>query len=98
MAASDRKRRILEHIKRSSGGIQYASASQEMPASPEISALPPPPPTPEPPPPKLTAREQKQRIINHTKLSSGEFGDFSVSGEQRKRQIEEHLRKSIAQS
>lgn len=43
----------------------------------------------------LTIQDRKKRIMSHVKSSSGDFGDFSLNPEQRKRQIIEHVRKSL---
>lgn len=43
----------------------------------------------------ITIQDRKRRIMSHVKSSSGDFGDFSLNPEQRKRQIIEHVRKSL---
>ncbi len=99
MAADDRKRRILEHLNRSTDGMQYikpkkSTQSTSTPTpTPVPKPEPQPTPTPVPTPPKVSDR--KRRILNHVQSSSGDFGDFSLSSDKRKKQIEDHIRKSL---
>lgn len=98
MAADDRKRRIVEHLKRSTDGMQYITPKKSTQPTPTPSPLPTPEPqptqTPTPTPP--TRNERKRRILAHVQSSSGDFGDFSLSSDQRKKQIEDHIRKSLS--
>ena len=81
MASDDRKRRIKEHLARSSDLIKYN---------------PPTPVTPPPAPAPVSKIEfRKRSVMDHLALSSAEFGEFSLSEEPRKKQIKEHLRKSL---
>ncbi len=96
MATDDRKKRIREHLKQSSE-LELISAPKtiKIPSSesksveetipnPEIIATPSIAP-------KI---KRKTEIMDHVNRSSN-FSDFSLSSEQRKKQIIEHIRKSI---
>jgi hypothetical protein len=99
MAADDRKRRIMEHLAMSSDRMKFLSPKKST-ETPAASASPPPPPTPTPAPAPVpsTARagDRKKRIMDHVARSSANFGDFSLDEKERKKQILEHLRKSIS--
>ncbi|MBE9168719.1 hypothetical protein IQ238_14795 [Pleurocapsales cyanobacterium LEGE 06147] len=110
MATGDRKNKILEHLAQSTNGMRYdLSKKRAKPSIPPTPPKPVERPTPSPlvesststpaistysftP---LTIKDRKRRIMNHVKSSSGDFGDFSLNPEQRKRQIIEHVRKSL---
>jgi hypothetical protein len=83
MASDDRKRRIKEHLARSSDLIKYTPPT------------PPPAPVTPPPAPVSKVEFRKRSVMDHLALSSAEFGEFSLSQEPRKKQIKEHLRKSL---
>jgi hypothetical protein len=96
---ADRKQRILEHVKKSSDSlkltVQKSSLSTE---AEEIPAVTPDrvPELPEPSVTKSKIEDRKRRILNHVSQSSGEFGSFSLSNESERKQIQEHLRKSLS--
>ncbi len=98
MAIDDRKKRILDHIAKSSQGIKFSVTKTTTKSSPPPNPVsetvtPVPPPQPEPPPPPKTI-SQKRQVMAHVRMSSGDFGDFSLSSDKRKQQIREHIRKS----
>jgi hypothetical protein len=95
MATDDRKRRILDHLSRSSSGADYvpkkpASSIEPVPVIPEpVISTPPPSPT-------LKAQDRKRRVMDHLSMSSQKFGELvsTADEEKRKRQIQEHIRES----
>lgn len=101
MPPDDRKKRILDHLAKSTDGVKFGTAkttSKSKPSTPSIERiisveLPPPPPIPQPvvPSPPFKGNRKKQ-VMNHVKLSSGDFGDFSLTSEKRKQKITQHLR------
>ncbi|MEA5533715.1 hypothetical protein [Crocosphaera sp. XPORK-15E] len=90
MAVDDRKKRILEHLKQSTDGMQYVAPKQTS----EPSGTPSPTPIPQPTPTPL-GNDRKQRIMTHVNSSSGDFGKFSLTDDKRKKKIEDHIRKSL---
>lgn len=98
MAADDRKRRILAHLKESTNGTQYISPKKTSKPTPTPSPTPSPPPPSQPTPTlKLTSEnDRKRRIMIHVQSSSGDFGNFSLNDETRKKKIEDHIRKSLS--
>ena len=86
MASEDRKRRIREHLARSTDGIKFTSTTPA-PTPPPAPIIPPPEPIPK-------TESRKRNVMDHLSLSSSEFGDFSLSEEARKKQILDHVRKS----
>lgn len=93
MAADDRKKRILEHLARSSETMKFVSLKKKT----EPSAPPPESPPPEissspPTPPKVESR--KRLILDHLSRSGSDVGKFSLGEEKRKKQIQEHIRQS----
>jgi hypothetical protein len=96
MATDDRKRRILDHLSRSTSGADYIPKKpvpvvETTPVVPESVAPPPPSPSPE-----LTAKERKRKIMSHLSMSSKDFGEISSTApeDKRKRQINDHLRQT----
>jgi hypothetical protein len=95
MATNDRKRRILDHLSRSSSGADYvpkkpASSIEPTPVIPE-------PVIPTPPPvltPTLKAQDRKRRVMDHLSMSSQKFGELVSKSdeEKRQRQIRDHIR------
>ncbi len=93
MAINLRKQRILDHLKQSADGVQYApkktTRSTSSPAPvviPEVASSPAP----------VFTMSRKQKVMNHVKTSSSEFGDFTLeTPDRRKRQIHAHLKKSL---
>lgn len=94
MANNEQKQRILEHLKKSTDGVQFivAKSINKPVSTPTPRDEPTPPPPIQPSPPKPISR--KQRVITHLKLSSQEFKDFSLETKQRQQQIREHIRKT----
>lgn len=106
MSSSDRKRRILDHLAKSSSGSQFLIPKAAAKLTAELPRVEPvPAPEPVAPAPavisspalvdKPSQEERKRRIINHLSQSSGDFGSFSLSEPTQKKQILEHIRKSI---
>jgi hypothetical protein len=98
MAANDRKRRIMEHLAKSSDAIKSIApksvVQQVTPATPE----PPPPPTPTPEPisvpTSVKISDRKRRIMDRVNLTSADIGNLSQEEKKRKKQILDHVRKS----
>jgi hypothetical protein len=97
MINGDRKKRILEHISRSSelnlapSPKTSKSPTSEKANTPEVTS-----PTPEISPMTENPPQQRKReIMSHLNRSSADFASFSLSSESRKKQIQEHIRKSI---
>lgn len=99
MASDDRKRRILNHLSKSIDGVSYTTEKPtSRTASEPLSSSQPvtPEPSPLPPPPKMdNPQERKRKVMNHVKLSSDSFGDFSMTPQNSPQKIQEHLRKSL---
>jgi hypothetical protein len=97
---ADRKRRILEHLNKSSDTLKLVSPKTIIKTETEEILPTPPVPVPEPGPQvsvtKSKTEDRKRKILSHVKQSSGEFGSFSLSKEAEKKQIQEHLRKSLS--
>ena len=97
---ADRKRRILEHLNKSSDTLKLVSPKTIIKTETEEILPTPPVPVPEPVPQvsvtKSKTEDRKRKILSHVKQSSGEFGSFSLSKETEKKQIQEHLRKSLS--
>jgi hypothetical protein len=97
---ADRKRRILEHLNKSSDTLKLVSQKTIIKTETEEILPTPPVPVPEPVPQvsvtKSKTEDRKRKILSHVKQSSGEFGSFSLSKEAEKKQIQEHLRKSLS--
>ncbi|MEB3123006.1 MAG: hypothetical protein VKL41_17520 [Snowella sp.] len=97
---ADRKRRILEHLNKSSDTLKLVSPKTIIKTETEEIFPTPPVPVPEPVPQvsvtKSKTEDRKRKILSHVKQSSGEFGSFSLSKEAEKKQIQEHLRKSLS--
>jgi hypothetical protein len=98
MATDDRKRRILDHLSRSTSGADYIP-KKPIPiveTTPVVAepVVPSPPITPSP---ALTAKERKRKIMSHLSMSSEDFSEITSTApeDKRKRQINEHLRQSI---
>ncbi len=86
MAANERKNRIMEHLALT-GNLNFKRRSPgfKPEASPTPITLPTPPISPD---------SRKKRIKEHLARSSANFNDFSLSSQQRKQQIQEHVRLS----
>lgn len=98
MAADDRKRKILDHLSLSAGGIKYTSStSQRNPTTSENTpTLPKLEKTFTPPSPLPKVENRKRRIIDHLNLSSNDFKSVvDDSDNQKKQQIQAHLKKSL---
>lgn len=97
---ADRKRRILEHLNKSSDTLKLISPKTIIKTETEEIFPTAPVPVPEPVPQvsvtKSKTEDRKRKILSHVKQSSGEFGSFSLSKEAEKKQIQEHLRKSLS--
>ncbi|ACK68784.1 conserved hypothetical protein [Gloeothece citriformis PCC 7424] len=103
MATDDRKKRILDHLAKSADGVKFGtprtpsksqSSDSLIDSTPSVD-LPSPPPIPQPvvsPTPSKESR--KRRVMDHVKMSSVNFKDYSVDTEKRKQKISDHLRKS----
>ena len=97
---TDRKRRILEHLNKSSDTLKLTPLKSALKT--EIEEVPPVTPDrvpeliSEPSVTKSKIEDRKRRILSHVSQSSGEFGSFSLSNESEKKQIQEHLRKSLS--
>jgi hypothetical protein len=86
MTANERKKRIMEHLALTSNlNVERRSPGFKPEASPTPITLPTPP---------ITLASRKERIMEHLARSSPNFNCFSLSSEQRKQQIQEHLRLS----
>jgi hypothetical protein len=103
MKADERKKRIMEHLARSSEGLKFLSPKQGLEApfsevSPRLNARSEPTPVPDPTPPPTTppqAGERERQIMNHVnRTTNGEIGQFFRNKEQRIKQIQAHVRKS----
>ncbi|NCR40031.1 MAG: hypothetical protein GPJ21_09220 [Microcystis aeruginosa W13-11] len=97
MATDDRKRRILDHLSRSTSGADYIPKKPLLVVeTPPVAAEPVAVPPPVTPSPKLTAKERKRKIMSHLSMSSQDFGEITSTApkDKRKRQINEHLRQS----
>ncbi|BFM38436.1 hypothetical protein [Synechocystis sp. LKSZ1] len=106
MSSSDRKRRILDHVAKSSSGSQFLTPKVTPKTAVDLPRVEPmPSPEPVAPAPvvmsspaladKPSQEERKRKIMNHVSQSSGDFGSFSLSEPAQKKQILEHIRKSI---
>jgi hypothetical protein len=97
---ADRKRRIFEHLNKSSDTLKLIPKKTIIKTETEEILPTPPVPAPEPAPQvsvtKSKTEDRKRKILSHVKQSSGEFGSFSLSNESEKKQIQEHLRKSLS--
>jgi hypothetical protein len=97
---ADRKRQILEHLKKSSDTLKLIPQKTIIKTETEEILPTPPVPVPDPVPQisvtKSKTEDRKRKILSHVKQSSGEFGSFSLSNESEKKQIQEHLRKSLS--
>lgn len=99
---TDRKQRILEHLNKSSDILKSpplkSASTTEIEEVPTITITPDrvPEPVPQVSVTKSKAEDRKRRILSHVSQSSGEFGNFSLSNETEKKQIQEHLRKSLS--
>jgi hypothetical protein len=95
---ADRKRQILEHLNKSSDTLKLVSPKTIIKTETEeiLPTLPVPEPVPQVSVTKSKTEDRKRKILSHVKQSSGEFGSFSLSKEAEKKQIQEHLRKSLS--
>ncbi len=84
--ASERKKRIMEHLTLT-GNLNFKRRSSGF--KPEASTTPIIPTTP-----PITPDSRKKRIKEHLARSSANFKDFSLSSQQRKKQVQEHVRLS----
>ncbi|MDY7013223.1 MAG: hypothetical protein SVX43_06385 [Cyanobacteriota bacterium] len=87
MAADDRKKRILDHLARSSDNLKLVSPKRTSQPAPATAPAPPPPPA-------SKAEVRKQTIMIHLERSGGSPKNFSLSSQQRKSQILNHVRQS----
>lgn len=104
---SDRKKKILDHLAKSSDILKTPVAKPSSPLSSEsVPTSAPIIPDPEPtPPPTVTkpstvskseSSDRKRRILAHLNQSSSNFGDVLKSDEPDKKRIQDHLRKSLS--
>ncbi len=96
MAMNDRKKRILEHLKQSTDGTHYISPKKTSKPTPTPPPIPEPTPEPKPVAKPSLKQERKQKIMNHVNTSSQNFGSFSLKDDNKKKKIEEHIRKSLS--
>jgi hypothetical protein len=97
MAIDDRKKRILEHLKQSTDGTQYISPQKTRePTSPATPTTPPPTPETKPVSQPIVKEDRKQRIMTHVNSSSGNFGNFSLKDNGKKKKVQDHIRKSLS--
>ena len=91
MATDETKKRIMEHLAKSSDTMKSVSVKKT--TKPNTPPTPPPPKTelPEPTPVKV---DKKRQILDHVSRSGSDVGKFSQSEEQRKKRIQDHVRKS----
>lgn len=75
----DRKRRIMEHLARSSGSLQLTQPINMPQMMTQPSAI--------------EMDDRKKRIMEHLDRSAGKFGKIGDS-DQRKRQIMDHIRRT----
>lgn len=86
MATNDRKKRIMEHLSRSSGSMDYISPTKSaQPVTPSASIAPTP---------MAPVSDRKANIMDHLARSSGDAKKYSMSEGDRKRKIMDHLRLS----
>ena len=82
---ADRKRRIFEHLNKSSDTLKLVSPKTIIKTETEEILPIPPVPVPDPVPQisvtKSKTEDRKRKILSHVKQSSGEFGSFSLSNE-----------------
>ncbi len=104
---SDRKKKILDHLAKSSDILKTPVAKPISPVPSEsVATSAPIIPDPEPtPPPTVTkpstvskseSSDRKRRILAHLNQSSSDFGDVLKSDEPDKKRIQDHLRKSLS--
>lgn len=99
--SNDRKQRIMQHLGLTSN-IEFKRSSPNSESSRKAEpSVPKPEPTPPPvqiqPPVKIqptTAENRKQRIMQHLSQSSKNFNLSSLDEEQRKQQVQAHIRKT----
>jgi hypothetical protein len=86
MATDDRKKRIMEHLSRSSGSMEYISPKKiAQPSTPSASISPTP---------TFQGGDRKANIMEHLARSSGDTQKYSMSEGDRKRKVMDHLRLS----
>lgn len=99
--SNDRKQRIMQHLGLTTD-IQFKRASRNSessrnPEPPVPKPVPTPPPVEIQPPVKIqptTAENRKQRIMQHLSQSGTNFNLSFRDKEQRKAQVQAHIRKS----
>ena len=83
MAVNERKKRIMEHLTLT-GNLNFKRRSPDLKL--EASATPTTPPiTP------IKPDSRKKRIKEHLARSSANFNCFSLSSQERKQQVQEHV-------
>ncbi len=92
MAASDRKKNIMNHLAITSSNLNFSRKPRQTNQAP-----PPPvtldiPVTPTSTPPSPSSR--KRAIMDHLARSSNDYDQLSFDSSQRKQQIKNHLRLS----
>lgn len=99
--SNDRKQRIMQHLGLTSD-IKFKPSSRNSESS-QKSEPPVPKPEPTPPPVEIqpavkvqptTAENRKQRIMQHVSQSSKNFNFSSRNEEERKQQVQAHIRKT----
>ena len=97
---ADRKRRILEHLSKSSDSLKLTPQKSSLTTEAEEILTVTPDRVPElmaePSTAKSKIEDRKRQILSHVNQSSGGFDSFSLSNESEKKQIQEHLRKSLS--
>lgn len=104
---SDRKKKILDHLAKSSDILKTPVTKPSSPVPAEsVSTSAPIVLEPEPTPPPTVSKpsavstpessDRKRRILAHLNQSSSNFGDVLKSDEPDKKRIQEHLRKSLS--
>ncbi len=57
---------------------------------------PPPAPETKPVSQPILKEDRKQRIMTHVNSSSGNFGNFSLKDNRKKKKVQDHIRKSLS--
>lgn len=95
MASEDRRRKIREHLARSSDVVKFTSPAP--PPAPATASAPPPPPPPAPTP-ALKKESRKRSVIDHLSLTGSDVTELSLKEEARKKRILEHVRQTQTSS
>ncbi len=94
MTTNERKRRIMEHLEKTSN-IKIKPPSPSLKSSePKPAPITTPPPTPTPTTLPKTPESRKKRVMEHLTRSGANFDLSSASLEKRKQKIKEHIERS----